>query len=395
MSWKQLISREFYAIFTNIPLLVTVFGGVIIYSYLYPLPYINQIPKEQRIAVINLDNSELSRTIERMADATPQINITRKAFNIKEAKTQLLNGDITGFLMIPKHFYRDLLLEKSPHLVFAGDASYFLVYGTVIEGLVRSSSTLAAEVKVSRMVMRGDNIALASSQYYAIGLNMKPTFNASLGYLNYIVPAVFVLILHQTLLIATGLLASGQYENKVRTLSVSELKLSYWLVYPVWRILLVRSILMFIIYLGLFIFYFGHSFQSYEINRLASISDLMTLAVPFLLSVIFLGTLIGLLIPRKELATLVVLLSSLPLVFSAGFIWPTSNMPTIINVIAQFFPSTPAINGFLRLNQMGDNINNLVDIKMQLWMLTLLYGFISALVMSKKQCKYNTLLNKV
>ena len=287
MSWKQLISREFYAIFTNIPLLVTVFGGVIIYSYLYPLPYINQIPKEQRIAVINLDNSELSRTIERMADATPQINITRKAFNIKEAKTQLLNGDITGFLMIPKHFYRDLLLEKSPHLVFAGDASYFLVYGTVIEGLVRSSSTLAAEVKVSRMVMRGDNIALASSQYYAIGLNMKPTFNASLGYLNYIVPAVFVLILHQTLLIATGLLASGQYENKVRTLSVSVLEVSYWLVYPVWRILLVRSILMFIIYLGLFIFYFGHSFQSYEINRLASISDLMTLAVPFLLSVIF------------------------------------------------------------------------------------------------------------
>ncbi|MFT5003330.1 MAG: ABC-2 type transport system permease protein, partial [Flavobacteriales bacterium] len=55
MSWKQLINREFYAIFTNIPLLVTVFGGVIIYSYLYPLPYLNQIPKEQSIAVINLD----------------------------------------------------------------------------------------------------------------------------------------------------------------------------------------------------------------------------------------------------------------------------------------------------------------------------------------------------
>jgi ABC-2 type transport system permease protein len=148
---------------------------------------------------------------------------------------------------------------------------------------------------------------------------------------------------------------------------------------------------MFIIYLALFIFYFGHSFQSYEINRLASISDLMTLAVPFLLSVIFLGTLVGLLLPRKELATLAVLLSSLPLVFSAGFIWPTSNMPTIINVIAQFFPSTPAINGFLRLNQMGDDINNLVDIKMQLWMLTLLYGLISSVVMNEKQAVFKSL----
>ena len=82
MTWKRLISCEFYAIFTNIPLLVTVFGGVIIYSFLYPLPYINQTPQEQSIAVINLDDSQLSRTIERMANATPQVNITQQVYSI-------------------------------------------------------------------------------------------------------------------------------------------------------------------------------------------------------------------------------------------------------------------------------------------------------------------------
>ncbi len=392
MTWKRLISCEFYAIFANIPLLVTVFGGVIIYSFLYPLPYINQTPQEQSIAVINLDDSQLSRTIERMAHATPQVNITQQVYSIEEAKGLLIEGHITGFLLIPQHFYRDLLLEKSPHLLFAGNASYFLVYGTVIEGLVRSTSTLAAEVKVSRMVMRGDNIALASLQYSAIGLNLKPTFNASLGYLNYIVPAVFVLILHQTLLIALGLLTAGQYESKVKSQAISKLQSSYWLIYPVWRVLLVRSLLMLTIYLVLFSFYFGYSFESYGINRLATIPDLMTLAFPFLLSVIFLGTVVGLLIPRKELATLVVLLSSLPLVFSAGFIWPTSNMPTVINIIAQFFPSTPAINGFLRLNQMGDSIDNLVQIQMQLWSLTLLYAMIAGVLMTKKQGELNRMI---
>jgi ABC-2 type transport system permease protein len=146
------------------------------------------------------------------------------------------------------------------------------------------------------------------------------------------------------------------------------------------------------IYLVLFSFYFGYSFESYGINRLATIPDLMTLAFPFLLSVIFLGTVVGLLIPRKELATLVVLLSSLPLVFSAGFIWPTSNMPTVINIIAQFFPSTPAINGFLRLNQMGDSIDNLVQIQMQLWSLTLLYAMIAGVLMTKKQGELNRMI---
>lgn len=389
MTWKKLISSELYAIFTNIPLLVTVFGGVIIYSFLYPLPYINQTPKEQNIAVINLDKSQLSRTIERMANASPQINITQQVYTIDAAKALLVKGDITGFLLIPQHFYRDLLLEKSPHLLFAGNASYFLVYGTVIEGLVRSTSTVAAEVKVSRMVMRGDNIALASTQYTSIGLNLKPTFNPSLGYLNYVVPAVFILILHQTLLIAMGLLTAGQYEDKIKLKTLSELKSSYWLINPVWKVLLIRSLVMFVIYLVLLSYYFGYSFEYYGIRRLATIPDLISLIVPFLLSVIFLGSVIGLLIPRKELATLIVLLTSLPLVFSAGFIWPTSNIPTVINVIAQFSPSTPAINGFIRLNQMGDTIENLSQIRIQLWSLVALYAMISFVLMTFKQQKLN------
>ena len=392
MTWKKLINSEIYTIFTNIPLLITVFGGVFIYSFLYPLPYINQIPKEQKIAVINMDNSQLSRTIERMADATQQIKITQRVHNIDEAKALLVSGEIAGFLFIPQHFYRDILLEKSPNLLFAANASYFLVYGTVVEGLIRSTSTLAAEIKVNRMVMRGDNIALASSQYTQIGLNLKPTFNPSLGYLNYVIPAVFVLILHQTLLIATGLLAAGQYEDKVKLTPSTELQQSYWLTYPVWKVLLVRSFVMFVIYLILISYCFGYSFEYYKINHLATIPDLISLVLPFVLSVIFLGTAIGLLTPRKELVTLIVLLSSLPLVFSAGFIWPTSNMPAIINIIAQLFPSTPAINGFLRLNQMGDSIENLVEIRMQLWLLTGLYASIAFTLMTLKQKKLTKLI---
>ena len=59
----------------------------------------------------------------------------------------------------------------------------------------------------------------------------------------------------------------------------------------------------------------------------------MLLAMPFLLSVIFLGMILGQLIPRRELATVVVLLSSLPLVFSAGFIWPVGNDPSSYHLV--------------------------------------------------------------
>lgn len=385
MSWNKLIIHELNAIFTNLPLLLTVFGGVVLYSFLYPLPYLNQIPEKQNIAVINLDQSQLSRTIVRMANATPQINITQNVFTITEAKNLVINNKITGFLVIPKNFYRDLLLEKSPHLLFAGDASYFLVYGTVIEGLVRSSSTLSAQVKITRMVAKGDNISLASSQFTPIKLNLQPAFNTGLGYLNYVVPAVFILILHQTLLIAVGLLTTGHFNDRPIGESLKTTVNNYVFTYPVWKILCVRGAVMLAIYLILASYYFGFSFEYYGINRFAHIKDIISLLLPFLLSVIFLGVLVGLFVPRKELVTLVVLLSSLPLVFSVGFIWPTQSIPPAINIIVQFFPSTPAINGFLRLNQMGASIESLAHLKAQLWELTLLYSALSYLFMSRKR----------
>jgi ABC-2 type transport system permease protein len=387
MHWKKLFNYELRSIFINIPLLVTVFGGIFIYSFLYPLPYINQTPTKQNIAIINLDNSPISRKIERMVNATPQVNISEQQFTIEQAKASLIKGDISGFLLIPENFYKNLLLKKSPHLVFAGNAAYFLVYGTIIEGLVRSASTVVAEVKVSKMVMSGENIALAASQYTPIGLNLKPTFNPSLGYINYIVPAVFILILHQTLLIAAGLLTAGQFEQKLQQQPPTKSNKHYWLFFPAWQILLVRSVIMLGIYLLLSCYYFGFCFEYYGISRNANMADLLRLTIPFLLSVIFLGMVIGLLIPRKELATLIVLLLSLPLVFCAGFIWPTTNIPAVINTVAQLFPSTPAINGFLRLNQMSDSFDNLINIRQHLWLLTVCYGLLSIHLMGIKQKK--------
>lgn len=385
MGWKHLIRSELFAIFTNIPLLITVFGGIVLYSFLYPLPYLNQVPEKQNVAIINLDQSQLSRTIVRMANATPQINVTQNVYTINAAKRLVTNNQVAGFLLIPKNFYRDLMLEKSPHLLFAGDASYFLVYGTVIEGLVRSTSTLTAQVKVTRMVAKGENIALAASQFTPIGLNLEPSFNPGLGYLNYVVPAVFVLILHQTLLIAAGLLTTGQLNDRERDESLTTRLNSYFLIYPTWQILCIRVTIMLVIYFILASYYFGFSFEYYDINRLANITDIISLLLPFLLSVIFLGILIGLIVPRKELVTLVVLVSSLPLAFSAGFIWPIESMPAFIKIIVQFVPTTPAINAFLRLNQMGATIESLLHLKAQLWGLVFLYGALSYLLMSRKK----------
>ncbi|WP_061008561.1 ABC transporter permease [Vibrio sp. CUB2] len=363
MTLWQLIKTELRSVMTNPVVVLTVFGGVVFYSFLYPLPYAQQTPREQPIAIVNLDGSQTSLTLERMVDATPQVKVVTRLHTIADAKQAFLNREITGFLVIPEHFYKDLMLGSSPTLAYAADASYFLVYGTVVEGLATAGGTLGAQVKVSKMVIDGVPLSMASHDYSAIKLNMKPTFNPTMGYIEYVVPAVFVLILQQTLIMAVGLQTATQRHGR-----------GYWSQVPTCALLLARTLVFVAIYYLLSAYYFGFSFERLNVNHVANAGELLTLLLPFLLGCCGLGLWLGYLLPRRELVTLVVLVSSMPLIFLAGFIWPVESIPAPLLWFADLSPSTWAIKGFLALNQMGATWQQVAKHWTALWVLTVLWG---------------------
>jgi ABC-2 type transport system permease protein len=366
MKLFELVKMELNAIVTNPVVTLTIFAGVIFYSFLYPLPYAQQTPREQQITVVNLDNSPLSRQLERMVDATPQVEIINRAHSIIEAKEQFLQGDVSGILLIPEHFYRDLLLGKSPTLSYSGDASYFLVYGTIAEGLATAGGTLAAKAKVTRLLMEGVPLELAKEQHAQVKLNMKPTFNPTIGYIDYVVPAVFVLILQQTLIMGVGVLGCTE-----------KFMGGYWNQQPALKILVVRSLIFVAIYYLMAAYYFGFSFDFYGINRLASAQSILALLAPFLLSSTFIGICLGSLLPRRELVTFVVLISSMPLIFSAGFIWPLESVPLPMIWLSNVFPSTPAIQSFLAVNQMGADFSQILSQWKLLWAQVVVWGVLA------------------
>jgi len=113
------------------------------------------------------------------------------------------------------------------------------------------------------------------------------------------------------------------------------------------------------------------------IHRRAGIGALRALILPFLLAAIAVGILLGRLLVRPERVTLVVLLSSMPLVFASGFIWPEVAIPTAFNQVVQLVPAIPAIKAFIRLNQMGAGLAAIVPLLGQLWLLALGYGLLA------------------
>ena len=121
-------------------------------------------------------------------------------------------------------------------------------------------------------------------------------------------------------------------------------------------------------------FYFGYVFDFYHIGRFSSPIDLITLLIPFISAVILLGMLLARWFPTPESILLVVLFSSMPIVFSAGFIWPSELIPTVLTDVMHLLPSGFAINGFLTLNQQGAGLNSVLSNMMGLYGLCLVYG---------------------
>lgn len=366
------LKQEILNIITDANVMLVMFGGLLLYAMLYPQPYLNKLPLQQSVVVVDHDQTPTSRRLIRFANATPQVRIADQADSISQARELLLDGQVRGMLIIPRYFERDLALSRSPVVGLAGDANFFLIYSTIVEGLARVVMTTGAVARVGELLVAGVPLGFAVKDWSPIHLNDRPLFNVGMGYLGYVIPAIFVLILQQTLLLASGL---------VGTRSKARSGLSFA---SAGSLLGARFVAMFIIYFVFAQFYMGVCFEYYEISKNADVLDLYLMIAAFLGASVALGMLLGLLLPGSEWAPPVVMVSSLPMAFTAGFIWPIELLPEPVLWISQWFPSTHAIQGFLKLNQMGAEFSQVLNHWWSLWALAVFFFLMSLVVITRQ-----------
>ncbi|ATY89265.1 putative membrane protein [Pectobacterium atrosepticum SCRI1043] len=382
LTFADIIRFELRSLLRDPTILLTLFGGILLYSFLYPRPYLAQTPRDLPVVLVDEDKTQLSRRLAFMADATPEVHLVAQRNTLDEAKTLLLHGEAKGIFYIPRHFYRDIMQGKSVTVSYSADASYFLIYGAIAQSLATVGGTAGAQVKISRLLAQGEGIPAASSQWQATPLNAVPVFNSTMGYVDYVVPGVFMLILHQILLMGCGLLGAGQNQ---RTQSG---EVRYWQYATPWRLLLARTLIVGGAYLLSLLYMLGFCLDAYGIAREASMSQLLLFTLPFLLSTLWLGVVLGAAFTRKDLPSQAVLLSSIPIIFLSGFIWPVEMIPAPLNWLAQWVPAVFAIQGILRLNQMGADFTQIAAFWWHLWMLAALYGLLAWGMLGYRQRQY-------
>lgn len=372
-------------IFSDVAIVLTIIGGVVLYSFLYPQPYAQQSVSGLGISVVDYDQSDVSRSIIFKLNATPQVVVTRNDMSEADAKEALIRGEVKAIIVIPRHFKRDLALSLSPTIAVGADSGYFLIYGSVLEGAMKSILTQSASVKVANLLKKQVPLSDAKESYAPYTMTVINLFNKDNSYTQYVVPAVFVLILQQTLLIGLGILGGGINER------MKSKEDAYFSQAAAWQLFLSRYILFGAIFFVHMLFFFGFSFELFDVTRVAEIPELLGFGTAFLLASISFGLFLGSLFSSRESATPVILFSSLPIVFSAGFVWPIESLPPVIHYLSLLIPATPGIHGFLALNQMGADFESVMTSYTLLWLQTLVYLILAyALFSRRREACYRT-----
>jgi ABC-2 type transport system permease protein len=149
-----------------------------------------------------------------------------------------------------------------------------------------------------------------------------------------------------------------------------------------------RSIAHLTIYLPALALYLIVLPRIYGFSTLGHLPQLFALAAVFVLATSFLGQAIGAWFTRPENATLLLLATSLPQFFTAGFAWPRESIPDAAVALGRIFPANFAIDGLVRINQLGAGIWEVAHDWLGLWCLGLAYftlAVISALAARRGQ----------
>ena len=317
--------------------------GVLIFCVIVPLVYPlklyswiynNEVVREVPVVIVDDSHSQLSRQFIRMCDASPDVKILSFADDLDEAKMLVSRQLAKGVYYIPADFATNVNRMKQGVIGVYCDMSLMLTYKAIYQTAVAVTQTMGAEIqrRVSgNWTAREDQITTRPLAFEDV-----PVFNPAGGYGNFIIPAVLMLIIQQTLVLGIGL-AAGTARERSRYSDLVPIHKCYGGIY---RIVCGKAMCYLMIYAVM---------SAYLIHRRPAhvllysddpIGGICALMVPYLLACTFFGLTVSCLVHYRENVMLLMVFLSLPLLFMSGVSWPQGpTFPAIGRVVLAVPPA--------------------------------------------------------
>ena len=149
----------------------------------------------------------LEPRIVQTLEASGAVSVAVRANTLDEGHAAVDRGEAFAVVGIPPGTERDVLKGISGHIPVYADATYLFIFRTTANGIALAIKTFSSELAASGARADGSLVKAALASLTPADVLLQPIFNPVGGYASYVVPAAFVLILQQTLLIGSATLS--------------------------------------------------------------------------------------------------------------------------------------------------------------------------------------------
>ena len=358
--WNQIFREELRTIVKDQGILIFFFLVPLAYPLLYAFIYTNEVVREVPIAVVDYNRSALSREFLRHLDASPDVEIISYCADMNEAKQHIKHREAYGIVAIPRDFTRRLNRGEQVAVSTYADMSGMLYYKSLLSATTEVSLKLNARIKVERgggTTAEQDKLAEHAIHYQEVSL-----YNPQNGFAAFLIPGVLILIIQQTLLLGVGMRAGTMREKNQFHHLISIKKHPRGLLRIVWS----KSLAYLLVYIPVAVYVLGVVPRIFQLNQIGDPWTLALFILPFLIACIFFAMTISGLIRHREASIVLIVFSSVPLLFISGISWPGSAVPDFWKAVSFAFPSTFGINGFVAINNTGAHLS---DVRMEWYFL--------------------------
>lgn len=368
--WKY----EFRTTFRDQGVLIFFVLVPLVYPLIYAFMYTNETLREVPAVIVDHSRSSLSREYLRKIEASPDVKIRSYCTDMEEAKQALKNREAYGIIYIPADFSDNIIRMKQTQISLFCDMSGLLYYKALLTANTNVSLDMNADIKIKRAgnsTYRQDEITAYPIEYQDVAL-----YNPTNGFAAFLIPAVLILIIQQTLLLGIGLSAGTAREhNRFKDLVPINRHYNGTL-----RIVMGKGLSYFMVYALVAVYILCVVPRIFSLNQIAIPGVLTLFTLPYLAACIFFAMTASIAIRNRETCMLLFVFTSVPLLFISGISWPGSAIPAFWKYFSYIFPSTFGINGYVRINSMGATLSDVSFEYQALWIQTGIYFLTTCLV---------------
>ena len=375
MQFRSVVRNEFRTIFTDGGVMLVLIFALLIYATVYSLAYGSQVLRNVPIGVVDQSCTHASRTLIETFNAGPNTYVAYEPSDMEEAKELFYDRKIYGVVYIPADYEKNLLGGLQANVAVYCDASYFLMYRQVFQELVTTIGQTGAMVEFQRLIAKGANIPQAQAVTQPVIYQSHNLFNPDLGYGTFVMPAIIIVIIQQTMLIGIGMIGGTWREHGL-----------YRKLRPAGRgrmstlpIVMGRATVYAAIYAVTCAYVLGVHYRLFHFPMNGSAGAVAVIMALYVAACIAMGIAVSTLFRYRENSLLLLLWTSIPILMLSGASLPREAIPDWLYAFGQIFPSSHGVQGFIRVQSMGANLEEVMPEVRNLWILTLIYGGMAAI----------------